>query len=183
VRIVGGCRPQCHPPITPMDADYQKMWRHGISVPPTTKQFPVSRREPALPRGPALPRPRSSPHASTSSRFHAASPPQTLHSPTHSIFTRSSIRGEVFFALRFLGSRSADIHALFYPGFRACSLSFLVASVAEFPYNTAVDSQTDGGRFLIVFFIDKRRGTALPIPARDMKSVERKYYAKHKQAP
>jgi len=43
--------------------------------------------------------------------------------------------------------------------------------------------QIAGGRFLIVFFINRKHGAALPILARDMSSVERKYYAKHKQAP
>ncbi|MGE5294623.1 MAG: BrnT family toxin [Solirubrobacterales bacterium] len=47
----------------------------------------------------------------------------------------------------------------------------------------AAMSQVAGGRFLIVFFIDKKRGAALPISARDMNSVERKYYARHKQTP
>lgn len=37
------------------------------------------------------------------------------------------------------------------------------------------------GRYLIVFFIDKKRGMAMPISARDMNTAERKYYAKHKQ--
>src|SRR5438270_13219145 len=36
--------------------------------------------------------------------------------------------------------------------------------------------QTDGGRHLIVFFILKRRSSALPISARDMTDSERKYY-------
>ena len=37
-----------------------------------------------------------------------------------------------------------------------------------------------GGRHLIVFFIDKKRGMALPISARDMTPSERNYYARHK---
>lgn len=35
------------------------------------------------------------------------------------------------------------------------------------------------GRYLIVFFIDKKRGVAMPISARNMAPAERKYYAKH----
>ena len=42
-------------------------------------------------------------------------------------------------------------------------------------------SQIAGGRYLIVFFIDKKRGMALPISARDMSPAERKYYATHTQ--
>jgi len=45
----------------------------------------------------------------------------------------------------------------------------------------AAMSQIAGGRYLIVFFIDKKRGMALPISARDMSPAERKYYATHKQ--
>jgi uncharacterized DUF497 family protein len=41
-------------------------------------------------------------------------------------------------------------------------------------------AQSRGGRYLIVFFLDKKRGMALPISARDMSPAERKYYAKHK---
>ena len=41
-------------------------------------------------------------------------------------------------------------------------------------------AQLDSGRRLIVFFIDKKRGMALPISARDMAPSERKYYDKHK---
>jgi uncharacterized DUF497 family protein len=44
----------------------------------------------------------------------------------------------------------------------------------------AAMSQIAGGRFLIVFFINKKHGAVLPISARDMSSVERKYYARHK---
>jgi len=40
-------------------------------------------------------------------------------------------------------------------------------------------AQIRNGRYLIVFFIDKKRGVALPISARDMTPSERKYYAKH----
>ena len=40
-------------------------------------------------------------------------------------------------------------------------------------------AQVRNGRYLIVFFIDKKRGVALPISARDMAPSERKYYAKH----
>jgi len=45
----------------------------------------------------------------------------------------------------------------------------------------AAMAQIAGGRYLIVFFIDKKRGMALPISARDMDRAERKYYAKHRQ--
>lgn len=37
------------------------------------------------------------------------------------------------------------------------------------------------GRYLIVFFIDKKRGMAMPISARDMTTAERRCYAKHEQ--
>ncbi|HSW01064.1 MAG TPA: BrnT family toxin [Sedimentisphaerales bacterium] len=47
----------------------------------------------------------------------------------------------------------------------------------------AAMAQITGGRYLIVFFIDKKRGAALPISARDMSPAERKYYAKRKQKP
>ena len=47
----------------------------------------------------------------------------------------------------------------------------------------AAMAQITGGRYLIVFFIDKKRGVALPISARDMSPAERKYYGKHKQDP
>lgn len=40
-------------------------------------------------------------------------------------------------------------------------------------------AQIRSGRYLIVFFIDKKRGMALPISARDMDASERKYYAQH----
>jgi uncharacterized DUF497 family protein len=42
-------------------------------------------------------------------------------------------------------------------------------------------ARISGGRYLIVFFIDKKRGMALPISARDMNPAERKYYAEHKE--
>jgi uncharacterized DUF497 family protein len=41
-------------------------------------------------------------------------------------------------------------------------------------------AQIFGGRHLIVFFINKKRGMALPISARDMDPAEREYYARHK---
>ena len=40
--------------------------------------------------------------------------------------------------------------------------------------------QTDAGRYLIVFVIDKSYGVVLPISARDMSNAERKYYEKHR---
>ncbi len=40
----------------------------------------------------------------------------------------------------------------------------------------AAYGQTESGRYLIVFFILKRRTDALPISARDMTRAERKYY-------
>ena len=42
--------------------------------------------------------------------------------------------------------------------------------------------QTDAGRYLIVFFIRKRRAAALPILARDMTRPERRYYNEQKEA-
>ncbi len=45
----------------------------------------------------------------------------------------------------------------------------------------AAYGQTDAGRYLVVFFIDKGRATALPISARDMKPKERKFYARKKR--
>jgi uncharacterized DUF497 family protein len=42
-------------------------------------------------------------------------------------------------------------------------------------------TQISSGRYMIVFFIGKKRGLALPISARDMSPAERKYYAKHQQ--
>lgn len=44
----------------------------------------------------------------------------------------------------------------------------------------AAMAQTEGGRYLIVFFIDKKRGVVLPISARDMSPAERKYYGKRR---
>ncbi len=41
-------------------------------------------------------------------------------------------------------------------------------------------AQIAGGRRLIVFFINKKHGIALPISARDMTRSERKYYDRHK---
>lgn len=40
--------------------------------------------------------------------------------------------------------------------------------------------QTDAGRYLVVFFIYKRRGQALIISALDARKGERKYYGKKK---
>jgi uncharacterized protein len=40
----------------------------------------------------------------------------------------------------------------------------------------AAYGQTAGGRYLIVFFIRKRRTAALPISAREMTRAERDYY-------
>lgn len=37
---------------------------------------------------------------------------------------------------------------------------------------------TEAGRYLIVFFVKKRRNAALPISARDMTVTERTYYAR-----
>ena len=42
--------------------------------------------------------------------------------------------------------------------------------------------QTTSGRYLIVFFIRKRRAAALPISARDMTLAERRYYHEQKEA-
>jgi uncharacterized DUF497 family protein len=41
--------------------------------------------------------------------------------------------------------------------------------------------QTNVGRYLVVFFIYKRRAAALPISARDMTSSERRYYNEQKK--
>ena len=41
--------------------------------------------------------------------------------------------------------------------------------------------QTGAGRYLIVFFIHKRRSAALPISARDMSPAERRYYNAQKK--
>lgn len=40
--------------------------------------------------------------------------------------------------------------------------------------------QTKTGRYLVVFFIRKRRNAALPISARDMTTSERRYYEQKK---
>lgn len=40
----------------------------------------------------------------------------------------------------------------------------------------AAYGQTDTGRFLIVFFVLKPGGNAMPISARDMTQAERRYY-------
>ena len=42
--------------------------------------------------------------------------------------------------------------------------------------------QTMVGRYLVVFFIRKRRTAALPISARDMTQSERRYYNEQKEA-
>ena len=44
----------------------------------------------------------------------------------------------------------------------------------------AAFGQTVGGRYLVVFYIRKLTGAALPISARDMDDGERKYYGKQK---
>lgn len=41
-------------------------------------------------------------------------------------------------------------------------------------------AQISSGRYLIVFFINKKRGMALPISARDMDPAERTYYVTHR---
>jgi hypothetical protein len=46
----------------------------------------------------------------------------------------------------------------------------------------AAYGRTNAGRYLIVFFINKRRTAALPISARDMSESERSYYEKQKEA-
>ena len=40
--------------------------------------------------------------------------------------------------------------------------------------------QTDAGRYLIVFFINKKGNRALPISARGMDDAERRYYERHR---
>lgn len=45
----------------------------------------------------------------------------------------------------------------------------------------AAYGQTRSGRYLIVFFVLKQHAAALPISARDMTQVERKYYDKQKE--
>jgi uncharacterized protein len=42
--------------------------------------------------------------------------------------------------------------------------------------------QTSAGRYLVVFYIRKPRGSALPISARDMTGAERKYFREQKEA-
>jgi len=44
----------------------------------------------------------------------------------------------------------------------------------------AAYGQTDGGRYLIIFYILKLTGAILPISARDMDDAERKYYGRQK---
>ena len=44
----------------------------------------------------------------------------------------------------------------------------------------AAFGQTASGRYLVVFYIRKLTGAALPISARDMDDGERKYYGKQK---
>lgn len=44
----------------------------------------------------------------------------------------------------------------------------------------AAYGQTDGGRYLIIFFIRKHSTAALPISARDMTQAERRYYNERK---
>lgn len=46
----------------------------------------------------------------------------------------------------------------------------------------AAYGQTESGRYLIVFFIYKGRGLALPISARDMTTAERRYYDEQNEA-
>jgi len=41
-------------------------------------------------------------------------------------------------------------------------------------------SQTESGRYLVVFFVYKKRKAALPISAREMTPSERNYYEKEK---
>ena len=41
--------------------------------------------------------------------------------------------------------------------------------------------QTDAGRYLVIFFIYKHSGRALPISARDMNDAERRYYSGQKK--
>ena len=42
--------------------------------------------------------------------------------------------------------------------------------------------QTESGRYLVVFFIRKRTGAAMPISAREMTEAERKYFHAQKEA-
>jgi uncharacterized protein len=46
----------------------------------------------------------------------------------------------------------------------------------------AAYGQTEAGRYLVVFFIRKRRSAVLPISARDMTPAERRYYNAQKKA-
>jgi hypothetical protein len=46
----------------------------------------------------------------------------------------------------------------------------------------AAYGQTLGGRYLVIFFIRKRRTAALPITARDMTPSERRYYNEQKKS-
>ncbi len=46
----------------------------------------------------------------------------------------------------------------------------------------AAYGRTNAGRYLIVFFINKRKTAALPISARDMSGSERSYYERQKEA-
>ena len=43
------------------------------------------------------------------------------------------------------------------------------------------DLQTDAGRYLVIFFIYKHSGRALPISAREMNDAERRYYSGQKK--
>jgi uncharacterized DUF497 family protein len=60
------------------------------------------------------------------------------------------------------------------------SLVFGGVKLAEKHAVYAALAQISGGRYLIVFFINKKRGMALPISARDMDPAEREYYGGHK---
>lgn len=42
--------------------------------------------------------------------------------------------------------------------------------------------QTDGGRYLVIFYIRKLTGALLPISGRDMDGGERDYYGKQKES-
>ena len=46
----------------------------------------------------------------------------------------------------------------------------------------AAFGQSDGGRYLMVFYIKKLTGELLPISARDMDKAEKNYYAKQKKS-
>ena len=66
-------------------------------------------------------------------------------------------------------------------------MSWLLAAVsARFPVKVkgenvyAAFGQTAGGRYLVVFYIRKLTGAALPISVRNMDDGERKYYGKQK---